>query len=114
VPHEQVAPETEGVVIGNHTHKYTARNPANRWLTQPWVANLERVFQQLTPTPAPPARPGPQAGVGQVQGDHLAPAALHPVGDHALAAADLPLAPLPSAAVCARQRARAAVWGRAL
>ena len=44
MPHEQVAPETEGVVIGNHTQKYTARNPAIRWLTERWVANLDRLF----------------------------------------------------------------------
>ena len=35
------APETPGVVIGNHTHKYTARNPAIRLLTERWVANLD-------------------------------------------------------------------------
>jgi len=42
------APETVGVVIGNHTQKYTARNPAIRWLTERWVANLERAFAQLS------------------------------------------------------------------
>jgi ubiquinone/menaquinone biosynthesis C-methylase UbiE len=47
VPHEQVALETEGIVIGNHTQKYTARNPAIRWLTERWVANLDRVFAQV-------------------------------------------------------------------
>jgi 2-polyprenyl-3-methyl-5-hydroxy-6-metoxy-1,4-benzoquinol methylase len=41
------APETVGVVIGNHTHKYTASNPAIRWLTNRWVANLDRVFGQV-------------------------------------------------------------------
>jgi ubiquinone/menaquinone biosynthesis C-methylase UbiE len=41
------APETVGVVIGNHTQKYTARNPAIRWLTERWVANLERTFGQV-------------------------------------------------------------------
>jgi ubiquinone/menaquinone biosynthesis C-methylase UbiE len=54
VPPSQAAPETPGVVIGNHTHKYTARNPAIRWLTQRWVANLDQVFQQIAaeqPTP---------------------------------------------------------------
>jgi 2-polyprenyl-3-methyl-5-hydroxy-6-metoxy-1,4-benzoquinol methylase len=35
------------VVIGNHLHKYTARNPAIRWLTQRWVARLERVLDQV-------------------------------------------------------------------
>jgi ubiquinone/menaquinone biosynthesis C-methylase UbiE len=53
----QLAPETVGVVIGNHTQKYTARNPAIRWLTERWVANLERVFARLAEDPAgPPAR----------------------------------------------------------
>jgi ubiquinone/menaquinone biosynthesis C-methylase UbiE len=41
------APETVGVVIGNHTPKYRARNPAIRWLTERWVANLERAFAQV-------------------------------------------------------------------
>ena len=48
------APETVGVVIGNHTQKYTARNPAIRWLTERWVANLDR---RLRPgQPRAPAR----------------------------------------------------------
>ena len=42
------APETVGVVIGNHTHKYTARNPAIRLLTERWVANLDRTFGQVS------------------------------------------------------------------
>jgi ubiquinone/menaquinone biosynthesis C-methylase UbiE len=42
------APETVGVVIGNHTQKYTARNPAIRFLTERWVANLDRVFGQVS------------------------------------------------------------------
>jgi ubiquinone/menaquinone biosynthesis C-methylase UbiE len=40
-------PETPGVVIGNHTQKYTAANPAIRWLTMRWVANLERIFEEI-------------------------------------------------------------------
>jgi SAM-dependent methyltransferase len=51
VPHEQAALETEGIVIGNHTPKYTARNPAIRWLTERWVANLDGVFQRITGAP---------------------------------------------------------------
>jgi ubiquinone/menaquinone biosynthesis C-methylase UbiE len=39
--------ETPGVVIGNHTQKYTARNPAIRWLTQRWVANLDRQLARI-------------------------------------------------------------------
>jgi SAM-dependent methyltransferase len=51
------APETPGVVIGNHTQKYTARNPAIRLLTERWVANLERMFDLVAGDPAgPPAR----------------------------------------------------------
>src|SRR5690606_14299515 len=41
------APETPGIVIGNHTKKYTAKNPAIRWLTERWVANLERVMDAI-------------------------------------------------------------------
>jgi ubiquinone/menaquinone biosynthesis C-methylase UbiE len=48
---QEQAPETAGVVIGNHTQKYTARNPAIRLLTERWVANLDRVFAQLGPEP---------------------------------------------------------------
>jgi 2-polyprenyl-3-methyl-5-hydroxy-6-metoxy-1,4-benzoquinol methylase len=35
------------VVIGNHTKKYTARNPAIRWLTQRWVHQLESVLDRV-------------------------------------------------------------------
>jgi SAM-dependent methyltransferase len=52
----QVAPETEGIVIGNHTQKYTARNPAIRWLTERWVANLDGVFQRIAAAPGAPER----------------------------------------------------------
>jgi ubiquinone/menaquinone biosynthesis C-methylase UbiE len=53
VPENQLAPapETPGVVIGNHTQKYTAKNPVIRWLTERWVANLERVFTTLAADP---------------------------------------------------------------
>jgi 2-polyprenyl-3-methyl-5-hydroxy-6-metoxy-1,4-benzoquinol methylase len=47
-PQPQPVPETVGVVVGNHTPKYSARNPAIRWLTARWVANLDRVFGQLS------------------------------------------------------------------
>jgi 2-polyprenyl-3-methyl-5-hydroxy-6-metoxy-1,4-benzoquinol methylase len=47
-PQPALAPETVGVVIGNHTHKYSARNPAIRRLTERWVANLDRVFGQVS------------------------------------------------------------------
>jgi len=39
--------ETPGVVIGNLTPKYTARNPAIRWLTQRWVANLDQQLARI-------------------------------------------------------------------
>jgi hypothetical protein len=55
---QEHAPETAGVVIGNHTQKYTARNPAIRRLTERWVANLDRVFGQLSLEPGA-SRRGP-------------------------------------------------------
>ena len=39
--------ETVDVVIGNHTQKYTARNPAIRWLTDRWVARLQQVLDRV-------------------------------------------------------------------
>jgi SAM-dependent methyltransferase len=62
---QQVAPETAGVVIGNHTPKYTARNPAIRWLTQRWVANLDRVFAQVAADPAGRPRRSLEVGCGE-------------------------------------------------
>lgn len=67
------APETVGVVIGNHTQKYTARNPAIRWLTERWVANLDRVFARLDHDPAGPPRRALEVGCGEgVIADKLA------------------------------------------
>jgi ubiquinone/menaquinone biosynthesis C-methylase UbiE len=51
------APETVGVVIGNHTQKHTARNPAIRLLTERWVANLDRVLAQVEREPVGPGGP---------------------------------------------------------
>jgi ubiquinone/menaquinone biosynthesis C-methylase UbiE len=62
---EQPAPETVGVVIGNHTQKYTARNPAIRWLTERWVANLERAFQQVADDPAGAPKRALEVGCGE-------------------------------------------------
>ena len=59
------APETVGVVIGNHTHKYTARNPAIRLLTERWVANLDRLFGQLSRDPLDPPGPALEVGCGE-------------------------------------------------
>lgn len=38
--------ETPGVVIGNRTPKYTSANPAIRWLTNRWVAQLSAVIDR--------------------------------------------------------------------
>jgi ubiquinone/menaquinone biosynthesis C-methylase UbiE len=62
---KQPAPETVGVVIGNHTQKYTARNPAIRWLTERWVANLDRVFQQVADDPAGAPKRALEVGCGE-------------------------------------------------
>ena len=43
------------MVIGNHTQKYTARNPAIRWLTGRWVANLDQLFAHVD-APGPVGR----------------------------------------------------------
>jgi ubiquinone/menaquinone biosynthesis C-methylase UbiE len=51
------APETVGVVIGNHTQKHTARNPAIQLLTERWVANLDRVLAQVEREPVGPGGP---------------------------------------------------------
>jgi ubiquinone/menaquinone biosynthesis C-methylase UbiE len=59
-------PETVGVVIGNHTCKYTASNPAIRLLTERWVANLDRVFDQVSrDRSGPPARRTLEVGCGE-------------------------------------------------
>lgn len=43
----QPAPETPDVVVGNHTRKYTAKNPAIRWLTARWVDQLESMLDRV-------------------------------------------------------------------
>jgi ubiquinone/menaquinone biosynthesis C-methylase UbiE len=58
-------PETVGVVIGNHTQKYTARNPAIRWLTERWVANLDRTFGQVDGGPGARPRRALEVGCGE-------------------------------------------------
>jgi SAM-dependent methyltransferase len=60
--HQAPTPETPGVVIGNHTQKYTARNPAIRLLTERWVANLDRVFGQVG---SEPVRRALEVGCGE-------------------------------------------------
>jgi len=50
-------PETPGVVIGNHTNKYSAKNPAIRYLTNRWVDVLRRVIDEVAGGPTPPKSP---------------------------------------------------------
>lgn len=40
-------PETPGVVIGNHCHKYTTGNPAIRWLTERFLGRLDSVLDRV-------------------------------------------------------------------
>lgn len=49
--------ESPGVVIGNHTNKYVAKNPAIRFLTERWVARLDGFLDQIGSSDAPPKRP---------------------------------------------------------
>jgi 2-polyprenyl-3-methyl-5-hydroxy-6-metoxy-1,4-benzoquinol methylase len=51
VVQDQAVPETPDIVIGNTTLKYTAKNPAIRFLTERWVANLEKVIEQVAEDP---------------------------------------------------------------
>jgi 2-polyprenyl-3-methyl-5-hydroxy-6-metoxy-1,4-benzoquinol methylase len=39
---------TGGIVTGNHTPKYTAKNPAIRWLTERWLARLDATVGPLS------------------------------------------------------------------
>jgi hypothetical protein len=50
-------PETPGVVIGNHTAKYTARNPAVRWLTSRFVDRLDGLVGDIAADQRPATRP---------------------------------------------------------
>lgn len=54
---DDAAPETPGVVIGNHTNKYSAKNPAIRFLTERWVKVLRGVIDRLDEGPTPPRSP---------------------------------------------------------
>jgi ubiquinone/menaquinone biosynthesis C-methylase UbiE len=49
--------ETPGVVIGNHTQKYTAKNPAIRWLTERFIDRLDGIFNAVATGPQPATRP---------------------------------------------------------
>ena len=57
--------ETPDVVIGNHTAKYTAKNPAIRWLTQRWVANLEDQLDRVRADPEPTTGRALEVGCGE-------------------------------------------------
>jgi SAM-dependent methyltransferase len=39
---------TAGVITGNHTPKYTAKNPAIRWLTERWLDRLDASLTTLS------------------------------------------------------------------
>ncbi len=53
----QQSQETPGVVIGNHTKKYTAKNPAIRYLTERWVARLDGIIEQTAHARHPSTTP---------------------------------------------------------
>lgn len=57
--------ETPGIAIGNHTRKYTTSNPAIRWLTLRWVAQLERVLDQVATDSADRRRWALEVGCGE-------------------------------------------------
>ena len=56
-PHQAETPETPGVVIGNHTKKYTAKNPAIRWLTERFVTRLDATIGQIAADRQPATNP---------------------------------------------------------
>ena len=62
---EQAVPETPDIVIGNTTPKYTAKNPAIRFLTQRWVANLEEVFDRVAADPRGAPKRALEVGCGE-------------------------------------------------
>jgi ubiquinone/menaquinone biosynthesis C-methylase UbiE len=49
--------ESPGTVIGNHTKKYTAKNPAIRFLTERWVARLDGIIEQTSHAAKPATNP---------------------------------------------------------
>jgi SAM-dependent methyltransferase len=51
------APETSGVVIGNHTSKYTGGNPAIRWLTRRFLASLDGLLDGIEGDEHPATNP---------------------------------------------------------
>jgi ubiquinone/menaquinone biosynthesis C-methylase UbiE len=63
--HHQIEPETPGIVIGNTTPKYTSKNPAIRWLTDRWVANLEQAFDRIGGDPHGAPKRALEVGCGE-------------------------------------------------
>jgi SAM-dependent methyltransferase len=63
--HYDIEPETPGIVIGNTTPKYTSKNPAIRWLTERWVANLEQAFDRIGGDPRGAPKRALEVGCGE-------------------------------------------------
>ncbi len=63
--YRQSEPETPGIVIGNTTPKYTSKNPAIRWLTERWVANLEQSFDRIGRDPKGAPKRALEVGCGE-------------------------------------------------
>lgn len=57
-------PETPGVVIGNHTQKYTAKNPAIKWLTERFVDRLDAMIARTAADTLPATNPF-EVGAGE-------------------------------------------------
>lgn len=57
-------PETPDVVIGNHTNKYSAKNPAIKYLTERWVGVLEQMIERMA-AEQPGARKPLEVGAGE-------------------------------------------------
>ena len=53
----QQSAESPGTVIGNHTQKYTAKNPAIRYLTERWVNRLDGLVDQISHARHPATNP---------------------------------------------------------
>jgi ubiquinone/menaquinone biosynthesis C-methylase UbiE len=62
---QQAAPETPDIVIGNHTQKYTARNPAIRYLTRRWVDRLEGILGVVAADPGSDRKRALEVGCGE-------------------------------------------------
>jgi 2-polyprenyl-3-methyl-5-hydroxy-6-metoxy-1,4-benzoquinol methylase len=62
---QQAAPETPDIVIGNHTQKYTAKNPAIRYLTERWVDRLEGILDRIAADPATSTKQALEVGCGE-------------------------------------------------